>query len=150
MRVVVIMLAILLVGQSVVLGEAPSIDELIAEAQNGDSKAQKDVGVVLEIRGHLEKAAHMYKVASMANNARGQLLLANAYQHGRGVPQSSTIAMAWYIVASAMCDADGVSDEINNGPIPTEESEMETATDLAIMLGWFANRYGEARLQRVR
>lgn len=86
----------------------------------------------------------MYKVASMANNARGQLLLANAYRHGRGVPQSSTIAMAWYIVAGSMCDDDELHSEINNGPIPTEESEMETATDLAIMLGWFANRYGEA------
>ena len=60
MRAVIALFAILVFGQSVAFAEGPSIEELIADAQNGDSKAQKDVGIVLEIRGHLEESgAHV-------------------------------------------------------------------------------------------
>ena len=81
----------------------------------------KTLGVRYETRGNLEKAAYCYKMAALANNVRGQVLLANAYHHGRGVPQSVTIAFAWYMTASAKCKRKGLPAPSHRGPTPTAE-----------------------------
>ena len=69
----------------------PNIQPHVEKALMGDPKAMKTLGVLFEaLRGDHAQAAHWYRLAALSRNARAQLLLANSYQHGRGVPMSNT------------------------------------------------------------
>ena len=54
---------------------------------------------------NLSAAADLYKTAATKGNARAQQLLANAYRHGRGVPQDKIWSAVWYLTARIMCVA---------------------------------------------
>ena len=99
----------------------PKAKPVVDAALKGDAKAMKKVGILYEValRNH-RAAARWYKAAALKRNARAQLLLANSYQHGRGVPQSVTLAFAWYITASDECGRDKLSDEATNGDFPSK------------------------------
>ena len=104
----------------------PTRQEITLAANAGDSWSQKSLGVIYELGGDLETAATWYKRSAHLNNARGQLLLGNAYQHGRGVPRDLALAFAWYSVAAFMCD------QVNLHP---EFSLFETITKNELIAG---------------
>lgn len=92
----------------------------------------KTLGISHELQGDLESAANYYKLAAAWGNARAQLLLANAYMHGRGVSQSTLMAHTWYMVASIMCD-ENLSEEYALRNRITS-SEIELSIDLGVMI----------------
>ena len=77
-----------------------------AHAQESDLSPYeaKTLGIAQELQGNMEAAANYYKFAAARGNVRAQLLLANAYVHGRGVPESAMLAHAWYVTAAALCN----------------------------------------------
>ena len=84
-----------------------------AEPQEGDAYLDKERGIALDIKAsfgeerekNLSAAADLYKTAATKGNARAQQLLANAYRHGRGVPQDKIWSAVWYLTARIMCVA---------------------------------------------
>ena len=84
-----------------------------AEPQEGDAYLDKERGIALDIKAsfgaerekNLSAAADLYKTAATKGNARAQQLLANAYRHGRGVPQDKIWSAVWYLTAGLMCGA---------------------------------------------
>ena len=74
-----------------------------------DAFELKEAGLVLEMasvvedrKKNLENAAVLYREAAIRGNARAQQLLANAYRHGRGVPQNDFLALVWYMASGFM------------------------------------------------
>ena len=118
-----------------------SYEEIFARAEQGNAFYQKTVGTIHEANDDLKGAAHWYKMAALMNNVRAQLLLANAYQHGRGVPQSPTVAVAWYMVASVNCGRKQLSVEAFNGPLPSAQ-ELEVAGEIAVFLSMLVGENG--------
>ena len=144
MRFVIIgILTLMLAAAASASAEDLSYDEMMVRAVQGDTYYQKSIGIFHELSGDLEEAAHWYKTASIMNNARAQLLLANAYQHGRGVPQSPMIGAAWYMLATINCERTEASDEALNGPSPSEH-EVAVAADIALLFRSLINAAGSS------
>ena len=123
----------------------PQARPFVEKALEGDAKASKTLGNLFEVllADHTQ-AAYWYKMAALSRNARAQLLLANSYQHGRGVPKSNTLAFAWYMVASAECDeGKSLSPESFSGPDPSND-EWEAARETAILFRMLAGQYASA------
>ena len=112
----------------------PKVSGRVDKALAGDPKASKSVGIMFEVleKDHAE-AASWYRFAAIKGNARAQLLLANSYQHGRGVPKSNTLAFAWYLTASAHCEPERLSPEAFNGPVPDDE-ELTAAAHVSFLI----------------
>ena len=119
----------------------PNAQPHVEKALEGDPKAMKTLGVLFEVlRGDHAQAAHWYRLAALSRNARAQLLLANSYQHGRGVPKSNTLAFAWYMVASAECGQKDLAPESFNGPTPSKD-ELEAARETALLFRMLAAKF---------
>ena len=113
---------------------AQSVDEIIDKAEQGDRAAQKNLGILYETTlGNLPKAAIWYKRAAFNGLVRAQELLANAYQHGRGVPESLMLAYAWYTAASILCEGDGLSRDFIRVSMLTDE-DKEIGGEVAISI----------------
>lgn len=114
----------------------------VEKALAGDPKATKTLGILFEV---LEKdyaeAAHWYRYAAIEGNARAQLLLANSYQHGRGVPQSNTLAFAWYLTAGTYCEPERFHPESVNGPAPGKD-ELAAAGYISILIQMLLAKLG--------
>lgn len=114
--------------------EYPKVRPYVADALKGNSKAMKTLGILFEVLvGNHEDAAHWYRLSALRRNARAQLLIANSYRHGRGVPKSTALAFAWYMTASVECEQATLSKESSKGPTPSEE-EWETARHMSLLI----------------
>ena len=73
-----------------VLLAVPNIDELRAEAEKGDVKAQFILGLMYNsgsgVSQDLAVAVNWCRKAAEQGNATAQAQLGEAYKHGRGVP----------------------------------------------------------------
>ena len=108
----------------------PNAQPYVERALEGNPKAMKTLGILFgTLLGDHQQAAHWYRFAALHGNARAQFLLANSYQHGRGVPKSNTLAFAWNMVASTGCGRNGLPTEVRNGLMPTKE-EWDAALDV--------------------
>ena len=69
---------------------------LLESAQNGNIRAQNDLGVCYEKTGDYLKAAFWYSVASMVGEDISTINLANYYLVGRGIAQNVNYALKLY------------------------------------------------------
>ena len=85
--------------------QEPSLAELKQKAEQGDSKAQFDLGVIHEHgRGVLQdyqEAARWYRAAADQGLSSGQYNLGVMYDDGRGVTQDYIQAHKWYNLAAS-------------------------------------------------
>ena len=100
--------------------------ELVRKAEQGDAFAQKELGDVYKARGELAEAFYWYRIGAFNGNARAQLELANAYQHGHGIRRSLMLAHLWYTVAAVICGKDETSDEFLLSGWVTETNRYES------------------------
>ena len=84
---------------------------IIASAQNGDKKAQFELGLLFEsghgVRQNLTKAAEWYAKSAAQNFGPAQARLGFLYQSGRGVPKDSAKAAELYKQSAEAGDATG-------------------------------------------
>ena len=82
------------------LGQAQSIDELRAQARQGDVDSQFELGLLYDTgRGVPQddgEAVSWYERAAQQGSAEGQYKLGFMYFAGRGVPQAAAVAHAWW------------------------------------------------------
>ena len=122
--------------------EFPKAKSIVDAAFKEDAKAMKSLGVLYEVlRRDLDEAAYWYWSAALKRNARAQLLIANSYQHGRGVPKSNTIAYAWYMAAAGECDQ-ALHREAFNGPTPAKE-EWQAARHVHLLITLVSRRFAD-------
>ena len=80
-----------------------------ALAQQGDAKAQADLGQMYErgagVTQDFTEAANWYRRAAERGFARAQILLANLYDEGHGVPKDAWTAVKWLRLASMQGEA---------------------------------------------
>lgn len=73
---------------------------LLAQAQEGDTAAQNDLGSCYEsgcgVVQNYAQAVHWYSLAAARGNAQAQYHLGSCYCDGRGVEQDYTQAIYWY------------------------------------------------------
>ncbi len=84
---------------------SPSIEQaLLVSAQQGNPRAQVDLGIHLLARAHTptERAAAVTWIrrAAQANLAMAQARLGSMYLYGRGVPQDTARAVKWLRLAA--------------------------------------------------
>ena len=116
------------------VADHPKTRQYVEGALGGDPKDMKTLGIMFEVLQHdFEQSAYWYRLAALSGNARAQLLLANSFQHGRGVPESKSLAFAWYMTASAECDPGSLSAEAGNGPYPSDD-EMAIAREMSHLI----------------
>ena len=83
----------------------PSLGQLIAKAQKGDSEAQYQLGLLYE-RGSPEaakdsvKAIQWFRVLADKGDRRGENALGIAYLHGYGVTEDDTTGFEWFYKAA--------------------------------------------------
>ena len=81
------------------------VDQLRAKAEQGDSKAQFQLGIAYDsgqgVARDQGEAAKWYRRAADQGLAEAQNSLGSMYQHGQGLPQNYGEAIAWYQKAAA-------------------------------------------------
>ena len=117
---------------SICIGFAVSSACAVAQETDPSPFEAKTLGIVHELQGDLEGAANYYKFAATKGNARAQLLLANAYIHGRGVPKSTMMAHTWYVTASVMCDEE-ISEQYVLRHLATPD-EIDLSTEVGVLI----------------
>lgn len=95
---------------SVISSFAANIDELKKAAEQGDAKAQFNLGGCYAFGNGVEKnlceAVKWYRKAAEQGHAKAQFNLGVCYYYGQGVIQNNIKAYAWFAVASANGDDD--------------------------------------------
>ena len=123
--------------------EYPKVRPYVADALKGDPKAMKTLGILFEaLVGNHEDAAFWYRLSALGRNVRAQLLIANSYQHGRGVPKSTVMAFAWYMTAMAECEQAVLSEESFNGPTPSKD-EWESARHMSMLIRMLVAKFAD-------
>ncbi|WP_230656265.1 tetratricopeptide repeat protein [Psychrobacter sp. I-STPA10] len=78
----------------------PSYKNCYPAAEQGDAKAQNNLGVMyhqgLGVEQSYTEAAKWYQKAALQGNIDAQFNLGMMYENGLGVPQSYTEAIKWY------------------------------------------------------
>lgn len=83
----------------------PSLGQLLAKAQKGDSEAEYQLGLLYE-RGSPEaakdsaKAIQWFRVLADKGDRRGDNALGVAYLHGYGVTEDDTTGFEWFYKAA--------------------------------------------------
>lgn len=72
----------------------------LPKAEKGEIQAQIFLGHMESMRERNQKAAEWYARAASKGNAEAQVLLANLFLEGRGVPQDPVLAYVWYELAA--------------------------------------------------
>lgn len=106
----------------------------------------KDLGISSEMQGELDEAFNYYFNASIRNNGRAQLLLANAYEHGRGTEKDLILSYAWYSAASVLCDDPEISPEFTSWGEMTVD-QMDTAVSVGATLIVLLRNLGETNCE---
>jgi TPR repeat protein len=75
---------------------APSFEEVLARAQQGEIIMQLTVGRMYEERGSYTNAARWYQEAAQAGDAGGQFKLGLLHAQGAGVPRDAIAAVKWF------------------------------------------------------
>lgn len=101
----------------------------------------KDIAIDFELQGELDLAFDSYFRSAILNNARAQLFVANAYEHGRGVEQNLTLALAWYYAAALLCSDPGISPEFSSWNVMTNE-QRDTASVVGFTFSEILRRSG--------
>jgi len=89
-------------------GPSPALASLQAKAEQGDAKAQSNLGI-LYMRGRgvvqdYNQAAKWYSKAAAQGDAAAQDNLGTLYLNGQGVPRSTETAVSWFRKAAEQGD----------------------------------------------
>lgn len=79
---------------------APSFEEVLERAKQGEIIMQLTVGNMYENRGSYTNALRWYQAAADAGNAGGQFKLGLLHAQGAGVPRDLTAAVKWFELAA--------------------------------------------------
>lgn len=112
-----LLLATLLLITTMVYAQNPApsmyLDKLIDKAEQGDVKAQYDLGfrfeMGIDVDKNYEKALYWYKKAAEQGLASAQYSLGYLYEEGLGVAQSYEKAHEWYVKANEQGSAEAKS-----------------------------------------
>ena len=114
--------------------EGKDIEDCRVKAEQGDSSAQYNLGVMYE-RGHgvsqdYNEVVKWYKKSAEQGESLAQYNLGVIYKQGKGVPQDYVMAHMFFNIASIGGDKDAVEDRdiVTNLMTP---SQLEKAQDLA-------------------
>jgi hypothetical protein len=126
--VVIIWLALSLGSCS---GDHPSVAEVRTKAEQGDAKAQFNLGwryyVGQDVPHDVAEAVKWTRRAAEQGNADAQALLGWIYHEGQGVPQDDIEAYLWYSLAAAQGyeKAKSALDSIRHGITPDQIAEAQ-------------------------
>ena len=100
---------IFIIFVSVILSFAANIDELKKAAEQGDAKAQCNLGICYDFGKGVEKnpteAVKWYRKAAEQGFAQAQYNLGNCYANGDGVEKNRSEAVKWYRKAAEQGNA---------------------------------------------
>lgn len=116
--------------------------ELLAQAQAGEAKAQREVGKFYVDHGQPEEAAAWYQKAAEQGDAEAQRMLAIAYLFGNGVERNMEAAGKWFLKAADQGDAPA---QRELGKIYGDQWKYQESND------WYlkAAQQGDAESQRI-
>ncbi|KAG0042455.1 hypothetical protein BGZ83_000448, partial [Gryganskiella cystojenkinii] len=91
-------------GQCISQGDSESLDQLLKTADQGDAKAQLNIGVLYHkgegVPQDDSKAMEWYSKAANQGDDNAQFNIGTMYYNGNGVPQDDHKAMEWYLKAA--------------------------------------------------
>jgi len=136
--------ALLLQQQSHALDAETDINNIINSAEQGDAKAQYDLGALyLSGRGVKQddaEAAKWFRKAAEQGDAKAQFNFGVMYYEGRGVPQDDAEAVKWFHKAAEQGHAPAQSSlgamyALGRG-VPKDYAEACSWFDLALKAGY--------------
>ena len=108
-----ILLGLMVFCLGIVWGGETTPTALRKSAEQGDAKAQYQLGLCYAkgegVKADAEKAVYWYQKAAEQGNATAQRLLGVCYFEGKGIEKNLTQAQYWLELAAAQNDTDAIS-----------------------------------------